>query len=371
MTTHLVAGTESPSGLRTAGIRARLALEAGKMVSWEWNIETDSVSADHGFFDLFGLKPQSMSASQVFGAMHPDDVALVQAEVDAALTDDCDYVTEFRVLLPDGTYRWIGARGAVTARCPAGQPLRMLGVNWNKTQQKLQEERLSMMADEMNHRVENAFAIMGALIQIGARSDDGKDEYAERLRGQVQALASAHRLSVEAIRRPDDEAVLIAVADIIQAALAAWSSEDTDQVTIAIRTDAHLASRQSGALAMLTYELATNAVKYGALSSPEGRLTVVLDQGDNGGVVLRWTERAPDMPDDADQPKAGRGFGSILIQHCEKMLRGSVIRTMTPTGLRVEAYFPVVQDADEVARAAARDMVCPASKNDDPQKRAG
>lgn len=356
MMTHLIAGTDSPAGHRTAGIRARLALEAGRMVSWEWNIEEDNVSADQGFFDLFGLDPQPLTAAEVFAAMHPDDTEAVQVEVDKALTEDCDYVTEFRVLLKDGTYRWVGARGAVTARGADGEALRMLGINWDKSQQKLQEERMAMMADEMNHRVENAFAIMGALIQIGARSHDTKDRYAERLRGQVQALASAHRLSVEAIRRPDEDDVLVAVSDIVQAALGAWSNGgSSDQVTLAIRTDAHLATRQSGALAMLTYELATNAVKYGALSSEEGHLTVVLDEAEDGSAVLRWTERVPGI-EPPKKGEAGRGFGSILIKHCEKMLRGSVVRTMTPSGLRVEAFFPIVQDANEVARNAAKEF---------------
>ena len=370
--TELVAGTQSPTGLRTAGIRARLALEAGRMISWEWDIAADEVMADQGFFDLFGLRPHGLSSGDVFAAMHPDDLDGVKAEVEAALERNEDYVTEFRVLLPDGSYRWVGARGAVTARAPDGTPLRMLGINWDKTDQKLQEERLSMMADEMNHRVENGFAIMGALVQIGARTTDDKERYAERLRGQVQALAAAHRLSAEAIRQPGDKDAVVAVGDVLRTALAAWSAPEGEasQVTLALRANASLRPQQSGALAMLTYELATNAVKYGALSGPEGRLTVTVDQAPNGAATLRWTERGPTP---AASPATGDqgGFGSVLIDYCSRMLRGAVVRTMTRTGLRLEVTFPIVEDAEAVLREAAMSMATRSDRGAEPLRRVG
>ena len=371
--TELVAGTQSPAGLRTAGIRARLALEAGRMISWEWDVAADEVVADQGFFDLFGLRPAALTSGDVFAAMHPDDLAAVKAEVEAALERDEDYAAEFRVLLRDGSYRWVGARGAVTARAPDGTPLRMLGINWDKTDQKLQEERLSMMADEMNHRVENGFAIMGALVQIGARTDDDKARYAERLRGQVQALAAAHRLSAEAIRQPATDTALVAVGDVLQAALAAWTAPDGEasQVTLALRRSASLRPQQSGALAMLTYELATNAVKYGALSGPEGHLTVTVDEAPNGAATLRWVERGPKPTENTARPaepctaSGQSGFGSVLIDYCSRMLRGAVVRTLTPTGLRLEVTFPVVEDAETALREAVLTMT---SQNGDGRK---
>ena len=159
------------------------------------------------------------------------------------------------------------------------------------------------------------------------------------------------------------------VRDIVDAALAAWSAQGVGsgagqdaQVTLACRADLVVANKQSAALAMLTYELATNAVKYGALSTEDGHLTVTLEETEEGG-VLRWIERAPSLDRDgqadvgAGAPDAdGRGFGSILMTHCEKMLRGCVVRRLTPTGLHLEAFFPVVRSKEAVMRRAARDM---------------
>ena len=358
MTAELVAGTQSPNGIRTAGIRARLALEAGRMVSWEWDVASDQVLADQGFFDLYGLDAGRTTSKAIFAAMHPDDVKGVEREVAGALARDEDYATEFRVLLPDGTHRWVGARGAVTARGPAGEPLRMLGVNWDKSEQKLAEERLAMMANEMDHRVENAFAIMGALIQIGARTTDDKESYAARLRAQVQALASAHSLSAEAARRPDDGEATVSVAQIVQSALAAWTGRaENDQVTLAFRKDARLRPRQGAAMSMLAYELTTNAVKYGALSGGDGHVTVTLEAGPDGDAVLRWTERmGADSVTVQDEEAASSGFGTVLVSHCAKMLRGTVVRAMTPSGLRIETTFPGVKDA-QALREEVRDAI--------------
>ena len=357
--TGLQAFLQDPS----ADERARLALEAGRMVSWQWEIETDAVKADPGLFALFGLDPGPLTAQAIFARMHPEDLPTVQREVDAALAAGVDYRTEFRVRQRNGSYRWIGASGAVTARAADGSPLRMLGVNWDKTDQKLQEERLSMMADEMNHRVKNAFAIMNALVLIGSRTTDTKDRFAERLRAQVQALASAHSLTVEAARRPDEDTV-IPVARIIEAALTAWTAPGPDaQVTCAFRADLSVANRQSAALSMLTYELATNAVKYGALSSEAGHLTVTLNETEEGG-MMRWVERCavplPRSAPDPDEAGEAGGFGSVLVTHSEQMLRGRIVRRLTPTGLHVEAFFPVV-------RAAASEVCFP----DAAQRQAG
>ena len=349
MTAELVAGTQSPNGIRTAGIRARLALEAGRMVSWEWDVASDQVLADQGFFDLYGLDAGRTTSKAIFAAMHPDDVKGVEREVAGALARDEDYATEFRVLLPDGTHRWVGARGAVTARGPAGEPLRMLGVNWDKSEQKLAEERLAMMANEMDHRVENAFAIMGALIQIGARTTDDKESYAARLRAQVQALASAHSLSAEAARRPDDGEATVSVAQIVQSALAAWTGRaENDQVTLAFRKDARLRPRQGAAMSMLAYELTTNATKYGPLGNQGGMLRVAFAHTGED-VVLSWTEELPEgearnaaktaAEHDAAQGEPS-GFGSTLIRHCAATLGARVRREMTPTGLHFELRLP-------------------------------
>ena len=323
--------------------RASLALTAGRMVSWQWDVATDEVIADEGFNDLFGLPSRGITAQQVFGRMHPDDLARVQGDVNRSLDLDTDYVTEFRVLLPDGRQRWLGAQGRVTQRAGDGSPLRMLGVNWDKSDEKLQEERLSIFAAEMNHRVENGFALMAALVQLGARAAGSKEDYARRLRGQVQALADAHRLTVASERREGPGA--IRAQDVIEKALAAWAA-DPGRLTLAFRADPILDAPRASALAMLVYELMTNAVKYGALGEAGGHLTVTLDDAGHGDARLRWRERrvepAPARADeDAEEHLAtGRGFGSVLLDHCAAKLHAHVQRRVDDAGLSMELSFP-------------------------------
>lgn len=327
--------------------RAVVALDAGGMGSWSWHLPSDLVHGDARMNELWGIEGDTYPVERVFALIHHEDEARVRAEVEACLAHGVDYATEFRVKQADGTLRWLGARGRVMERDESGAAVRMLGVNWDMTDAKLQEERLRMIAAEMNHRVENSFGVMAALIQIGARSSDDKASYATRLRGQVQALAESHRLSALAARgapTSDLNAEAVPVSAILAKALAAWLPEDadgasSDQVTLAYRADPKLSPRQAAALAMLAYELTTNAVKYGALADEDGHLTITLDDVGDGDARLRWTERcaAPPAP---TEPEGGTGFGTILVRHCASMLRGNVTTTMTPQGLRVEAVFP-------------------------------
>ena len=326
--------------------RASLALAAGGMVSWQWDVVADEVIADEGFQDLFGLPHRGISAQDVFARMHPDDVDQVKADVEAALAEGKDYVTEFRVRLPDGRQRWVGARGRVTQRAEDGTALRMLGVNWDETEQKLQEERLAIFASEMNHRVENGFALMAALVQLGARAPGSKTDYAARLRGQVQALADAHRLTVAAERGegPDGEPVepgglAIHARAVIEKALAAWAA-DAARVTLAFRADPVLSATAASALAMLAYELMTNAVKYGALGQAAGHLTVVVEDAGNGDARIRWRERHPTALAAREEQQDRKGFGSVLLQHCAAKLHGHLRRDVTPDGLSLVLTFP-------------------------------
>jgi PAS domain S-box-containing protein len=94
----------------------RLALEAGELGTWRWDITTDRVEWDERLEALFGLEPGSYdhTTDQWLSLVHPDDRDDLMAGVRAAVDNDVSYVVRHRILLPDGAERWIEARGITT-----------------------------------------------------------------------------------------------------------------------------------------------------------------------------------------------------------------------------------------------------------------
>ena len=331
-----------------ATLRAMLALDAGRMGSWSWDIVAGHVVGDPFVAKLLSLDfaSQPWPLEAVFANMHPDDLPAVQDAVDAALLGADNYEVTFR----DGGIdpatgkagaRWLGARGRVTERDATGAPLRMIGVNWDATAQKNTEERLALLAGEMDHRVKNAFAVIRALINLGARTPGDKADFAASLRSQVEAMASAHELSARMARTPtQDQDTRLPVSELLKTALAPWlGAHEADRVSIEMFIDFSLEPFQVSALSMLLYELATNAVKYGSLGEAGGRLRVTGDIVGDDTAQLAWVETThSDITPPADVNAAG--FGSVLMSHCAKSLGATIDRTYHATGLTLTIEFP-------------------------------
>ena len=345
-----------------APMRALLALEAGRMGSWRWDIAEGTVTGDPFVADLLNMDfdAQPWPVGEVFASMHPEDLPRVQGEVDKALSGADIYEVEFRDRVIDPVtgeegLRWLGARGRVTRRSETGEPLEMIGVNWDATQQKTHEQRLAMLASEMDHRVKNAFAVIRALISLGERVPGDKKVFAETLKTQVQAMSDAHAISARMARAAQAPSAPVPAAEVLRSALAPWMGNGeadrptgTERTTVVMDADETILIPPSNvsAVAMLAYELATNATKYGPLGKAGGRLDVLVERDGPGQAVIRWSETTDDpivARKAAREAKDGvsSGFGSVLVQHCVNTLRGKVKRDMTPNGLCFELHIPV------------------------------
>ena len=352
-----------------AAYRAMLALDAGGMSSWRWDVASNTVTGDACWAEVWGVGDDASEVplSDLFDRIHPDDHEAVNAEITASLQADEDYEVEFRVRaeadsqgdhpadaclseeLPDeARWRWLGGRGRVTKRSEDGAPLAMLGVNWDMTEQKRHEENLELLAGEMDHRVKNAFAVMRALVTIGERSATDLKSFAADLRAQIQAMADAHAVSARLARRKAEPRPHVPIGEVLRTALAPWIDGGAGTARIEDRTDgtAMLPARKVSSLAMLAYELATNAAKHGPLGKHEGELTVTVepDPDDPSMYLLTWTENCADQPfeaaADADRAKGPTsGFGSLLIQHTIGALDARMHRELRPEGMAYEFRF--------------------------------
>ncbi|MDE1149731.1 MAG: HWE histidine kinase domain-containing protein [Azospirillaceae bacterium] len=180
-----------------------------------------------------------------------------------------------------------------------------------RTEDRLRQalERQETLTHEMNHRVKNLFALAGAMIHFGARHARDKEDMAATLSGRLLTLAGAHELIMPVVGSRDGAATARDIADVITQIIRAH--ESPAMATRFILDGPALLCQPAAIspLALVVNELATNAVKYGALASDGGQVTIDWQTGD-GQLHLRWRERggAP-----VESPPTRSGFGTRLL----------------------------------------------------------
>jgi PAS domain S-box-containing protein len=146
---------QAEAALQESTSRLALALKAAQAGTWQWNRVTHQVIWSEENFQLLGYDPQSCKASYEnwLQAVHPDDRAAVQQHVMQVLEEKSDLNQEYRVLLPDGTVRWLADRGEVIYDGD-GQPSGMIGIQIDITQRKQAELALQELNHELEARVQ-------------------------------------------------------------------------------------------------------------------------------------------------------------------------------------------------------------------------
>jgi PAS domain S-box-containing protein len=219
------------------------------------------------------------------------------------------------------------------------------------TERRRTAQRQTMLVGELNHRVKNALAIVQSLVQASLRqaTDESTKVMAQTLAERLQALHRAHDLLLES---QWSGASLKAMVD---RELEPYQRGGGPKITIK-GPDVLLPPQCTSILAMTLHELATNAVKYGALSHSSGQLNVSWKTGRGNRLLLTWEERgAPSVP----KKRERTGFGSQLIDKgIRHNLGGETKMEFRPTGLYAELNVPLTPSNEpraksEVAQAPA------------------
>jgi two-component sensor histidine kinase len=183
----------------------------------------------------------------------------------------------------------------------------MFGIFLDVSERKLAEEAREMLAGEMSHRVKNLFAIAAALTRIASRAAATTQEMAHDLTKRLTALGQAHEL-VRPMLSEQKKATYL--GDLLAVLLDAYDDKGTVGDRIRVAVPAVLVGEGSvTTLALVVHELATNSLKYGALSQASGTLAVSCSV-DDSEVVMVWTERGGSPVAVA---KGQAGFGSKLV----------------------------------------------------------
>jgi PAS domain S-box-containing protein len=316
--------------LRDREAHLTLALAAGQIAPWVVDHQTGEAISSPELNRMLGLPDDAKPTLEALTAGYfPGEMARLQARHEAALASgESHYETEYRhIRASDGAVRWLLLRAHIE-RSPAGEPLRTIGVVVDITDRKEAEERLRLLAREVDHRANNLLTVVQGLILLDRSLD--VLAYRASLMGRISALAHAHRLLSESRWTGASMKRLIAEE------LAPYAEGDRVQVRGA-DDDALLSPSVAQSVAMALHELATNASKYGALSVPGGSVRLSYARTAPDRLTMVWEESGgPPV-----EPPPHSGVGLSVISRAIASLPGGAARLdWLPTGLRCEIDFP-------------------------------
>jgi two-component sensor histidine kinase len=298
---------DGSSGLAWDAKQLRIASDAAGVALWSWNVDTDEIAMDERAHDLWG-EPRTGSTitfEHLSAHIHPEDLDRVRADFEATRAVVGAYEIEFRIL--DGeTVRWISARGQGDDSGIVGRI--MFGVFLDATQRKQAEEARELIAGEMSHRVKNLFSVAVALTTIAARSAATTTEMATDLTRRLVALGHAHDLVRPLPGHAQGHGARL--DDLLRILLAPYDEKGAVSPRFHVSVpNLHVGEVAVTPLALIVHELATNAIKYGALSKAEGTVDVACSIHHHK-VVMVWTEQGGPT---VAMPCGKRGFGSNLV----------------------------------------------------------
>jgi len=336
-TAELEAQTER---LRQSEERRSIALSAGDMGSWEVDLVTGHLEWDDGPYRIFGVDPAHFepTVERIEAMMHPDDR---EKNALAAIvgSGESRFQVEFRIVRPSGEVRWCYGAGIIT-RDADGKPVRMNGVTVDITDRKRAEERQVLLAREVDHRAKNTLAVVLSVLRL-TRAPTTKD-FIATVEGRVHALAATHNL-LSATRWEGAD-----LGKIVEEEMAPYHANHRQRV-ITGGPAVVLLPATAQAVALALHELATNAAKYGALSTETGTLGVTW-RADGDALVLDWTETGG--PPAAEPARLGFGL-TIVRSSIEAQFRGGVSYEWRREGLRCTLSIPAAQIAAPPAAAEA------------------
>lgn len=155
--------------LRQLNDRLVLATKAGGVGIWDYDVINNKLIWDDQMYKLYGITPDMFSGAYDAwrSGLHPEDTQRGDDEIQMALRGEKEFDTEFRVLWPNGSIRYIRAI-AIVQRDPSGKPLRMVGTNWDITERRQTEELLKKNSEKFMKLTEN---VPGLIFQFTRRTD--------------------------------------------------------------------------------------------------------------------------------------------------------------------------------------------------------
>jgi PAS domain S-box-containing protein len=331
--------------------RRRIALSAGNMGSWDWDIAEGICLWDDGLYHIFGVEPGDfeITLENVRTLFHPEDWRRIFAAFADMTPAQSSWQTDFRLMHPDGELRWCIGTAAATYN-EAGRLARLTGVVADITVRKRTEDHQTLLAREVDHRAKNSLAVVQSIVRL-TRGDSIKS-YIASVEGRIQALSRVHSLLAHSRWQAAD------LHTLVHEELTPYQMAGADTITIA-GPRVVVTPPVAQTLALALHELATNAAKHGALAVETGRVHLSW-QVSPGQVVMTWRESGG--PPVTVPQRSGLGL-QMISSGAQSQMGGDAHLEWKPGGLVCTLTLPTAEGRNRARvparRAAAAELAAP------------
>lgn len=313
--------------LEQSNATLRVAIDGARLAVWEFDLVKRHVRLTPGLKKVLGYASEAeVDIEDVRSRYHRKDIENAFAVGRAAIAaGEPHFNAEFRFNSPEGTERWLQMRAEV-ALDDQGQMSSVIGVVFDVTQRRQAEERLHLLAREVDHRANNLLAVVQGVVAL-SRGDSAEGLRAV-IQGRVEALARAHQLLSESrwaganLRR------------LIEEELRPFTLGDPGRVKVE-GPSVPVSPIAAQSIGMAIHELATNAVKHGALAKTQGTLEVSWRRSETH-ILINWRELGPP----GLVPPHTRGLGLSVISRALNQIGGSCELDWRPMGLACQLTVP-------------------------------
>jgi len=340
----ITAQVAARTALRAGEQRLRIATSLAALGIFEWHMLDDqAVWENERMFAIFGRSVEDGAVGKrefLEQILHPDDRAAFRSAISSALRGDAVLKATGRIRRrSDGAWRIIDLAGRFERDASHRLPRRLIGVVADVTERRMAEERQTLLIRELHHRVKNTLATVQAIVGSTARTASSIESFYEAFVGRIMSLAHTHSVLTE------DTWQTASLRTLLANELRPYADGDMDGAGDArIRLEGppvDLTSEVAVPIGMAIHELTTNAAKYGALSTPEGRVVIAWSLAAGGPAgTLRFEWRESGGPTVSAPTR--QGFGSRLLQRVLTAQVGAeVTMDYPPDGFRLHMLAPL------------------------------
>jgi two-component sensor histidine kinase len=345
------------AALRDSRDLTRLAFEIAGACAWELNPTTGISIWDAAARKLLNLPDALLFDDAVARFVHPEDAGQVRTFIASALdpTGTGRYALEHRAapgIAPSGE-RWLQSLGQAyfEGTGASRRPVRLVCVTTDVTERRITEERLKLLIDELNHRVKNTLGVVQALADQTRRATDSRPEgslerrnFHADFQSRLLALARSHDLlTYEKWQGATLQTVIETAMQpfLVDARREGSAQEPLTRIKL-IGPPVQVVPETMVALGMGMFELATNALKHGALSVLTGQVVINWNVDPAMKCVqLQWEERGgPDISGPPPPHRHGFGF-KLLGRSLARQLGGDIRLQFNPDGLCCHMALPL------------------------------